>query len=63
VYFGLVELPVLIAKNDALKPVLKEVHFWLNMALAGLVAAHVGAALKHHFIDRDGVLKRMMPSA
>ena len=63
VYFGLVELPVLIAKNDALKPVLKEVHFWLNMALAGLVAAHVAAALKHHFIDRDGIIKRMMPSA
>jgi cytochrome b561 len=43
--------------------VLKEVHFWLNMALAGAVAAHVLAALKHHFIDRDGVIKRMMPSA
>jgi cytochrome b561 len=26
-----------------------------------LVIAHVGAALKHHFIDRDGVLKRMLP--
>ena len=63
VWFGLIELPVLIAKNDALKPVLKEVHFWLNMLLAGCVGIHVAAALKHHFIDRDGVLKRMMPSA
>ncbi|MFL6657937.1 MAG: cytochrome b [Massilia sp.] len=62
VYFGLFELPVLMAKNDALKPVLKEVHFWLNMGLAAMVALHVAAALKHHFIDRDGVLKRMMPS-
>jgi cytochrome b561 len=62
VYFGLVELPVLIAKNAELKPVLKEVHFWLNMTLAGCVGLHVAAALKHHFIDRDGVIKRMMPS-
>ena len=61
VYFGLVELPVLIAKNDALKPLLKDVHFWLNMGLAGAVALHVAAALKHTFIERDGVLKRMLP--
>lgn len=63
VYFGLVELPVLIAKNDELKPVLKALHYWLNMGLAGAVALHVAAALKHQFIDRDGVLKRMLPSA
>ena len=62
VYFGLFELPVLIAKNEALKPVLKEVHFWLNMVLAGTVGMHVAAALKHHFIDRDGIVKRMLPS-
>ena len=62
VYFGLFELPVLIAKNEALKPVLKEVHFWLNMVLAGTVGLHVAAALKHHFIDRDGIVKRMLPS-
>jgi cytochrome b561 len=63
VYFGLFELPVLMGPDPALKPVLKAVHFWLNMTLAGAVGAHVLAALKHQFIDRDGVLKRMMPSA
>lgn len=61
-YFGLFELPVLIAKNDELKPLLKAVHFWLNMGLAGGVALHVAAALKHTFIERDGVLKRMLPT-
>jgi len=61
VYFGLFELPVLIAKDDALKPLLKDVHFWLNMGLASAVALHVAAALKHTFIERDGVLKRMLP--
>lgn len=61
VYLGLIPLPVLIDPNPELKPLLKAVHFWLNMGLAGLVIAHVGAALKHHFIDRDDILKRMLP--
>lgn len=61
VWFGLVKLPVLIDASPELKPVFKALHYWLNMLLAGLVAMHVGAALKHHFIDRDGVLKRMLP--
>lgn len=61
VYFGLFELPVLIDKNDTLKPVLEDLHYWLNMGLLAAVLLHVAAALKHHFIDRDGVLRRMLP--
>lgn len=61
VYLGLVELPVLIGPDPELKPVLKAVHYWLNMLLAGSVGVHVAAALKHQFIDRDGVLRRMLP--
>ena len=61
VYFGIFPLPVLIAPNPELKPVLKLVHFWLNMGLAGAVGLHIAAALKHAFIDRDGVMKRMLP--
>ena len=30
-------------------------------ALLALVVLHVAAALKHHFIDRDGLLDRMRP--
>jgi len=63
VYFGLFELPVLIGPNPELKPILQGLHFWLNMTLAGAVGLHILAALKHQFFDRDGVLKRMMPSA
>ena len=61
VWFGLIQLPVVIDPNPALKPLLKGVHYWLNMTMAAAVALHVAAALKHHFIDRDGVLKRMLP--
>lgn len=62
VYLGVVPLPVLIGPNPELKPVLKAIHFWLNMGLVALVVAHIGAALKHHFIDRDDILRRMLPA-
>ena len=61
VYFGLFRLPVLIEANPELKPVLQALHYWLNMGLAGAVGLHIAAALKHAFIDRDGVIKRMLP--
>ncbi|NNG25688.1 cytochrome b [Telluria aromaticivorans] len=61
VYFGVVELPVLIAADPALKLVLKDVHYWLNMLLAALVGLHVAAAFKHLLVDRDGVMGRMLP--
>jgi cytochrome b561 len=35
------------------------VHAWLALALAILIAMHVGAAFYHHFIKKDNVLRRM----
>lgn len=61
VYLGLFQLPVFMGPNPELKPVLQNVHYVLNMIMAAAVAAHVLAALKHQFIDRDGVLRRMLP--
>ncbi len=37
----------------------REVHSVGGLTLTGLVALHVGAALKHHLVDRDGTLRRM----
>ena len=51
----------LLAKNKELGETLAVVHQSLNYTLAALVLAHVGAALKHHLIDRDDVLRRMLP--
>lgn len=59
VYLGLWQLPDLLAKNEALGLLLLALHRILNDALLGAVALHVAAALKHHFVDRDGVLVRM----
>jgi cytochrome b561 len=61
VYFGVLPLPDLLAKNKELGNVLTGVHMTLNFTLAGLVLGHAGAAIKHHFIDRDDVLTRMLP--
>ncbi len=61
VYFGLWELPMAIAKDDATKEVLKVVHAWLNYLMAAIVVIHAAAAIKHQLIDRDGTLARMLP--
>ncbi len=61
VYLGIIPLPVLIGADPELKPILKLVHYSFNVVLLGSVCLHVLAALKHHFIERDGVLKRMLP--
>jgi cytochrome b561 len=37
------------------------IHLYLAFGGAALIALHVGAALKHQFITRDGVLGRMIP--
>jgi len=61
VYFGVLPLPDLLGKNEELGDLLQQAHRMLNFGMAALVVAHLGAALKHHFIDRDEVLVRMIP--
>lgn len=61
VYLGLVPLPNLVPKDKALASMLLIVHITLNVALFSLVLVHVAAAVKHHLVDRDGVLARMVP--
>jgi len=58
-YFGLFELPDLLSKDKALEHQLKDLHEYLADVLVALVCLHVLAALKHQFIDRDGLLSRM----
>jgi cytochrome b561 len=61
VWFGVLPLPDLVAKDKALGDLLHDVHTMLNFAMLGLLFAHVGGAFKHHLIDRDDVLARMIP--
>jgi cytochrome b561 len=61
VWFGVLPLPDFVPVDKALAEVLKPWHGNLAKALAALVLLHVAAALKHHFLDRDGLLSRMTP--
>jgi cytochrome b561 len=61
-WFGFFQLPDLVPKDKGLYDTLVDVHGTLAWTLAGLVALHVGAALKHHFMLKDDVLRRMLPS-
>ncbi len=61
VYLGAFPIPDLLSKNKEVADVLKIVHHWINYALAAVVALHAAAAMKHHFVDRDDVLVRMLP--
>ena len=61
VYFGVLPIPDLLKKNKELGDFLQNVHQTLNFLLAAVVLGHVGAALKHHLIDKDDVLTRMLP--
>jgi cytochrome b561 len=61
VVFGVLPLPDFVSPDKALAEVLKARHGQLAMALAVVVGLHVAAALKHHFMDRDGLINRMRP--
>jgi cytochrome b561 len=61
VYFGVLPIPDLIGKNKELGQLLAEVHETLAWLLILLVAGHIAASLKHHFIDKDDILIRILP--
>ncbi len=62
VVFGVLPLPDFVPVDKALSEAIKPWHGYLAYALAALVLMHVAAALKHQFIERDGLLLRMWPS-
>jgi cytochrome b561 len=61
VLFGQIPLPDFVGADKALAALIKPLHQLSAWALMGLAALHVAAALKHQWLDRDGLLLRMMP--
>ena len=61
VLFGMLPLPDLLSVNKELAEAIKPLHKLSAYALAALVVVHVAAVIKHQFIDRDGLLTRMLP--
>ncbi len=60
VYLGLLPLPNLIAKNKLLADALGDIHATFAWLMLYVLLLHVAAALKHHFLDRDDTLRRML---
>lgn len=62
VWFGQIALPDLVSADKALAETLKPLHELSAIALIALAALHVAAAIKHQWIDKDGLMARMLPS-
>ena len=59
-FFGWFEVPALLTPIENQADLAGLVHLWLAYMLAGFVVLHAAGALKHHFIDKDNTLKRML---
>jgi cytochrome b561 len=60
-WFGFLQLPDLVPRSRPLYEWLVTTHVTLVCVLGAVVALHVAGAIKHHFVHKDDVLKRMLP--
>jgi cytochrome b561 len=59
-FFGL-HLPPAFSENEQLYRIFNRIHVYTSYFFTALIALHIAAALKHWFVDRDGVFHRMLP--
>jgi len=59
--FWLIPLPAIVEPDKAMADAAARTDFVLGVALSLLLAVHIGAALRHHFLKHDNVLARMLP--
>lgn len=60
-WFGLFLVPQLVAPDEGLQDAAEAVHFALFWSLLAIVVLHTAAALHHHYIRKNDVLRRMLP--
>lgn len=60
-FFGLFDLPDLVGQSERVEEIFGEIHEWLAIAIAVTVTIHVLAAVRHQFVLKDGILRRMLP--
>lgn len=59
-FFGLFIIPNLISPNEELRLLFQQIHQWLGYGLIATIIMHASAAFKHHFINKDDILRRMI---
>ena len=57
------DLPQIIEPSKSVKGLFHEVHFYTAWALVAFITMHFLGAMKHHFVDKDSTLRRMLPFA
>lgn len=62
-FLGLFTLPDLVPHDENLFERLRQMHDFLGYTMAVLVCIHASAALRHHFLLRDGTLRKMLWSS
>ncbi len=60
-FFGWFTLPDLVSADPSLQKIVTQLHQWVGYGLIATICLHTGAALEHHFIRKDNVLKGMLP--
>ena len=60
--FGIIPLPDIAAPKAPWALTAGDIHAFMMWVLLALIALHAGAALYHHFLRHDGVLRRMLPA-
>lgn len=61
-FFGLFDVSLLpVPPIDDVDDAAEDIHKTLGKGMAVLAFLHIAAALKHHFVDRDGTLAAMLP--
>jgi cytochrome b561 len=60
VWFGLLDVPHVLQPNAVSEQIFAEAHAVLTYLFAALALVHALAALKHHFYNRDDILRRMI---
>lgn len=60
-FWGWFQIPNFIEKSKMSVTVFYWTHYYLAWALIILLVAHIGAALWHHFVIKDNILRRMLP--
>lgn len=61
-WFNLVQLPNLVARSPTLYHAMVRTHIVLASALGLILILHIAAAIRHHFVLHDEVLRRMLPA-
>lgn len=59
-FFNVFTVPAMTQISQPARDLAIELHYYLAYGLIAIIVAHVGAALKHQFIDRHGTLRRML---